>query len=66
MQLEALGIILPEIMCYCLILDSWLFKNKRVLNRLCLIEITTKYDVNVPKVFGLDMFYVSESIVNTI
>jgi len=37
MQLEAPDIILPEIMCYCLIVDSWLVKNKRVLNRLRLI-----------------------------
>jgi hypothetical protein len=32
----------------------------------CLVKIPIEYHVNVPKVFGVHMFYVSQSVVNRI
>ena len=56
MQFITFYIIFTKVMCYCLHVHYRLFKNQRVLYGLCLIKITTKYHINVSKVFGLYMF----------
>ena len=55
-----------EFIRHCLHIDHSLFKYQIILDGLRMVKIHTEYHVNVPKVFGVHMFYVSQSIVNGI
>jgi hypothetical protein len=66
MQFEAFYVVFPKVMCRCLHVDHRMFKYQRILYGLCLVKIPTEYHIDVAKVFGLDMFYVSYMIVNGI